>query len=423
MHKLWRSRFRKQRKTEEQQPSYLSVIDLGTEYVKALVVEVDDSQATIVGYGTARHQAPCVAGGRLADVGAVVATCEQALCQAEDMTEATCAGKVVPDQAVLSVPDPVVRGEAFAIRHHRAQSRQPITASELEAALQRLQRAALRRLHDEGAAADEVTVLDTALVEMCVDGHRVTDPVGFRGQVLDVVVFNVVAPDGLLAALDAVAEGLEVEPLALAFGGRPLVRCLPADGALVLDVGGRATAVYRVRNGEVAAMRHLPLGGTALTHRLSEAFDLSWARAEGLKRAYGDGRLDDDGVAAVQRVLWPLVAEWLAGVGGAMKDMAGVEPLPHLIYLCGGGSQLPDVERGLRSLEWANGVAFERYPEVQVVEPEDIGQVSDRAQCSLGRSGVMAQTLARWVLVEEQSGLATELLRKVTRKDHSVHSF
>ena len=90
MHKLWRPRFRKQRKTEEQPPSYLSVIDLGTEYVKALVVEVADSQAAVVGYGAARHPVAFVAAGRLTDVGAVVATCEPALCPAEDRTEATC---------------------------------------------------------------------------------------------------------------------------------------------------------------------------------------------------------------------------------------------------------------------------------------------------------------------------------------------
>jgi len=52
---LWQRPFRKNREAGDK-PSFRSVIDLGTEYVKALVVEVKEDCAVIIGQGASARR-------------------------------------------------------------------------------------------------------------------------------------------------------------------------------------------------------------------------------------------------------------------------------------------------------------------------------------------------------------------------------
>jgi len=421
LNNLWQNPFRKNRE-ENDKPSFRSVIDLGTEYVKALVVEVEEDRAVIIGQGIARHKGSYVSDGAIGDLETITATCDQALCQAEDMTEEVYGRKVVPDQAVMGVPSPLVRGAAYTVRQQRSSLRRPVSQRELTQLLQRVQRLALQQLSQEFASG-ELALVDSSIIEIAIDGHGVTDPMGFRGENLAVTVFNAMALRESLDGLRAIAEGLELEPPLLVPESQVVASFLKGSEVIGLDVGGRGTEVFWTRNGGLLASRTVPLGGQAVSQRLAEGLRLSLQEAEALKLSYSRSQISETIPATVSEILSGAVTTWLAEVERQLMALVGEGNLPHCIYLWGGGSELPELVEAVRTFPWMRELLFARCPEVEVLNPERVSGLLDRTGLSLGRAGLMVMGLARWAYaneMENEADLPAQLLAKVIRRDFNT---
>ena len=418
MNNLWQNPFRKN-KEENDKPSFRSVIDLGTEYVKALVVEVQEDRAVIIGRGVARHKGSYASGSAIGDLGAVTATCDQALRQAEDMTEQVYGRKVVPDQAVVGVPNVLIRGAAYTVKQQRSSPTRPVSQRELTQLLQRVQRLALQQLSQE-FASEGLALVDSVITEIVIDGHRVTDPVGFRGENLAVTVFNALALRESLDGLRSIAEGLELEPPLLVPESGVVASFLKGSEAIGLDVGGRGTEIFWTRNGGLLASRTMSLGGRAISQRLAEGLCLSFQEAEDLKLSYHRAQVNETASVSLGEVLNGAVAVWLTEVERHLMALSVEGDLPHCIHLWGGGSELPELVEAVKTYPWMRELPFARCPEVEVLNPERVPGVLDRTGLSLGRGGLMVMGLARWACADEMkngASLPEQLLAKVMRKD------
>ena len=63
------------------------------------------------------------------------------------------------------------------------------------------------------------------------------------------------------------------------------------------------------------------------------------------------------------------VAVWAAGVELVIEELAGGELLPSRIYLCGGGSRLPEIREALAAERFWKRLPFARPPEVSLMAP------------------------------------------------------
>src|SRR3989338_5958680 len=61
----------------------LVALDIGTEYVKALVCKISDGRAEVIGVGRQHQELSAMQAGAVADISAVVEACDQALTEAE----------------------------------------------------------------------------------------------------------------------------------------------------------------------------------------------------------------------------------------------------------------------------------------------------------------------------------------------------
>jgi cell division protein FtsA len=415
---LLQNPFRKNRE-ENDKPSFRSVIDLGTEYVKALVVEVQEDRAVIIGQGVARHKGSYASDGTISDLETVTATCDQALRQAEDMTEEVYGRKVVPDRAVIGIPNSLIRGAAYTVKQQRSSPKRPVSQRELIQLLQRGQRLALQQLSQEFASR-ELVLVDNSIAEIVIDDHGVTDPLGFRAKNLGVTVFNALALRESLDGLRSIAEGLELEPPLLVPESRVVASLLKGSEVVGLDVGGRGTEIFWSRNGGLLASRTVPLGGRAVSQRLAEGLHLSLQKAETLKLSYSRSQINEMTPASVGEILSGAIVVWLAEVERQLMDLAGGGNLPHCIRLWGGGSELPELVEAARTFPWMRELPFARCPEVEVLNPERIPGLLDRTGLSLGRSGLTVMGLARWACegeVKSGASLPDQLLAKVIKKD------
>src|SRR5438876_605426 len=94
---------------------HLLALDIGTEYVKALIAEANGDELKIIGVGRKHQELSDMHTGAIADIGAVVRNCEAALSDAEQQ-----AG-VQAKRVVIGIAGELVKGVTNTIRYKRPQ--------------------------------------------------------------------------------------------------------------------------------------------------------------------------------------------------------------------------------------------------------------------------------------------------------------
>jgi cell division protein FtsA len=77
-----------------------------------------------------------------------------------------------------------------------------------------------------------------------------------------------------------------------------------------------------------------------------------------------------------------------------MDELAAGDLLPGRIYLCGGGSRLPEIRSALADESFARQLPFTRPPEVTILAPEQIETVRDDTQLLEDQQDVTPMGLA-----------------------------
>ena len=271
-----------------------TALDVGTEFAKALVFDIDaDGHGTVRGVGRKRQGLAHMQSGTVADIAAVVDNCAVALQEAEEMAGFR------PTQVVIGIAGELVKGFTTTHSQERKKPDQPITEAELQRLIDAVQREALHEAEraitwETGLPHVDVRLVHAAVTGASIDGYALTNPVGFQGRHVKIGIFNAFAPLVHLGALQSVASQLDLELLEIVAEPYAVARVLGSDqirqaGALFVDVGGGTTDVALVRQGGIEGTRMFALGGRAFTKSLADRLDLPFPRAEALKVDYARG--------------------------------------------------------------------------------------------------------------------------------------
>src|SRR3954466_11558939 len=358
-----------------------TALDIGTEFAKALVFEIDETgHGTVRGVGRKRQGLSHMQSGTVADIAAVVDNCAVALQEAEEMAGFR------PTQVVIGIAGELVKGFTTTLTQERKRPDQPISDAELVKLIDSVQREALQEAQrsitwETGLPQVDVRLVHSAIVGASIDGYGLTNPVGFQGRHVKIGIFNAFAPLVHLGALQPVASQLDLELLEIVAEPYAVARVLGPEqvrqaGALFVDVGGGTTDVALARQGGIEGTRMFALGGRAFTKSLADRLDLPFPRAESAKVDYAKGLPVDDR-DTIAGIVADDVAVWAAGVELVMEELGGGDLLPGRIYLCGGGSRLPEIAAALRAERFWNGLSFARPPEVVVMAPDQVEAISD----------------------------------------------
>src|SRR3954467_10061682 len=296
-----------------------TALDVGTEFAKALVFDIDASgHGTVRGVGRKRQGLSHMQSGTVADIAAVVDNCAVALQEAEEMAGFR------PTQVVIGIAGELVKGFTTTHSQERKKADQPITDAELQRLIDGVQKEALREAErsitwETGLPHVDVRLVHSAIVGASIDGYGLTNPVGFQGRHIRIGIFNAFAPLVHLGALQSVASQLDLELLEVVAEPYAVARVLGSDqirqsGALFVDVGGGTTDVALVRQGGIEGTRMFALGGRAFTKSIADRLELPFPRAEALKVDYARGlavdRRDDIAANAAHDITaWAAVAD------------------------------------------------------------------------------------------------------------------
>jgi cell division protein FtsA len=400
--------------------SACTALDVGTEFAKALVFEIDErGRGTVKGVGRQRQGLSHMQSGTVADIGAVVDNCAVALQEAEEMAGFR------PTAVVIGIAGELVKGFTTTRVEERRRPEQPITEGELQRLIEGIQRDSLRDAErtitwETGLPQVDVRLVHAAVTGSLIDGYPVTNPVGFKGRHLRLGIFSAFAPLVHIGALESVAAQLDLELLAIVAEPYAVARCLGGGGVvqaggLFVDVGGGTTDVALVRGGGIEATRMFALGGRAFTKSIAERLDLPFPRAEALKIDVARG-LGEEHREAVTRIVAEDVAVWTAGVELVLEELAGGELLPGRIFLCGGGAGLPEIGEALRDAPFSARLPFSRPPEVRVLEPSQVEAIVDVTHLLVDQQDVTPMALAYQALeLQGEEAPLDALLHRVIR--------
>ncbi len=368
---------------------YIVALDIGTEYVKALVAKIEGDDVKIVGVGRSRQELGDMYAGAIADISGVVKNCEEALIEAE--TQAGLQAKRV----VIGIAGELVKGVTNTIRYRRPQPDKPLDSGEMEFIIEKVQERAHNKAQKQIALETgnddvEVKLVNSALVSIHIDGYKVSNPIGFQGHDVAIQIYTAFAPMVHIGALERVADELSLELIAVAAEPFAVSRSVLGNDtssnltAILVDIGGGSTDIAVVDDGGVEGTKMFGIGGRSFTKTIASELEISYDEAEKLKVNIESDKIKPAVAEEVNKAIDKTLEVWLAGVELALGEFDAIDHLPTRILLCGGGASLKRLVNALQKQNWQAELPFTRKPTVHHIKPSEVigitdetGQVSD----------------------------------------------
>ncbi len=362
---------------------YLVGLDIGTEFVKALIAQVEGDELQIIGQGRAHQGLSDMQAGAISNIAAVVKNCDTALRDAEQQ-----AGVSVRS-VVIGIAGELVKGTTTTVRCTRKNASKPLDISEVEQIITLVQERAEKRAKKQlaielGGKEVEIKLVNSALVGIEIDGYTVTNPVGFQGKDVVVQLYTAFAPLIHIGALERTAQELDLDLLAVAAEPFAVSRSVIGDqenatmSAILMDVGGGTTDIAVINEGGVQGTKMFGIGGRAYTRSIERAMDIEFSQAEDLKLAIGTSRIPSHKQAIIEGSLKKTLDVWTSGIDLALGEFDNLDHLPHQVLLCGGGSSLAMLVDSLENGNWYKKLPFTRRPVIRHIEPDQVVGIIDK---------------------------------------------
>lgn len=363
----------------EQQQRYISVLDIGTSKVLALIGEVqDDDKINIVGLGQAPSRG--LRAGMVTNIDATVQAIRQAVNDAELMADTKIthvttgiAGnhiRSLNSQGVVKIKD----GE--------------VTQADIDRAIETAK--AINIPPDQ-------KILDAVVQDYIIDTQLgVREPIGMSGVRLDTRVHIITGASTAVQNVQKCIErcGLKSDQIMLqplASGQAVLTEDEKDLGVCVIDIGGGTTDIAVYMNGAIRHTSVIPAGGNLITKDLSKSLRTPLDAAEYIKIHYGVTSCDTEGLGEMievpgvgDRTSRQVSSKVLAAIISArIQEIFGVvlgelqksgfpkEVLNAGIVLTGGVSMMTGI------VEFAEKI-FD-LP-VRIGAPQEMGGLSDRVR-------------------------------------------
>ena len=358
------------------------VLDIGTEFIKCLIFEIKGDKAEILGAGKVRQKLTEMRGGTVLDIEGVTKNAQQAIAKVEKMAGMSA------DQVIVGIAGELVKGTTTTVHYSRSKPKERIAISELKSIVDKVQRRAFDKARESlawetGHSEIDVKLVNAAIVDVKIDGYRVTNPLGFQGKDVSVSVFNAFAPITHLGALQTICEELGLDLIAIAAEPYAVAKAVGLEdsldfSAIFMDLGGGTTDIAVVRNGGLEGTKMIAIGGRSFTKRLSQVLSVPFETAEEIKISYSNGLLDKKSAKIVRKALMADCKVWLSGVELTLEEFSQDELLPSRILLCGGASALPEIQEALQTEKWSSAIAFAKPPKIDFIRTEEVAKVIDK---------------------------------------------
>lgn len=357
-------------------------LDIGTDFIKSVIARsAKNSPFEILGIGHVKQARGAMNAGTITNIPAVTESCELAIHDAEQQS-----GLAV-HSVVVGIAGELVKSSTSTVRYHRERPDRPLSDSELSVLLERVQETtrekALKEISFETDNPHaEVSLINSAIVSVSVDGQKVNNPIGFKCHEVIVEFYTAFAPRVHVRAIEKICSDLNLDLLAIAVDPFATCRALLGDEenastpSIIIDIGGGNTNLAIVdRNG---------IRGT-------------YTFSIGAKSIHND------------------ISIWFSGLEIALGMFPTVETLPSNILLCGGGANNLELQETLAIGDWFHGLSFSRRPLINLIDPSSLPDLENHSSRELDSTFTTAIGLARIAVDTMESGKGEGFATKISK--------
>jgi len=399
---------------------YFLALDIGTDVIQALVCEVEGIKVKILGVGKRNQKLGDMQNGVVTDIASVINNCHAAIREAENMAGA------ITEKMILGISGELVKGATSTTSYIRRDASTKMDLAELKNIVHKVQWRAFDQVRNQmadetGYNEIDIKLVNAAIVDIRIDGYKVSNPIGFQGKEVTLSIYNAFAPLVHYGALQTIAAEIDKELLSIAAEPYTLTRCMNHEdagqfAAIFVDIGAGTTDIAIVKDGSVEGTKMFTLGGRTFTKRLAQSLNISYKEAEEIKLLYSQDKLERQSHKIVREAIKSDCDLWLSGVILTLESFENIDELPCKILLSGGAAHLPEIKEILEGREWFKSLPFSRKPQINLFHPKMITSVIDETKLLKDQQDIIPMALANLAIeLTSKEQLLAKVLKKVVR--------
>ena len=361
-------------------------LDIGTETIKSILFTMNDYGVTVNKVSRIQQQQHAMRSGIITNLDTVLENCKLSI----NELLSNLKPEEFPRYVMMGIAGEYVQGVSIVVNYEREQHfEKEVTQKEQEKIIKEVKSQIAVTGKDDlslrtGLKNDDIEILHITPTGMEIGGMPVNSLVGYKGRNVKLNFYASFAPRTYTEALRKVASSLNFEVLGIV--SQPFAVARAHSGgrntnfsAIFLDVGGGTTDVAIVKNGNVADTQMFAFGGRVFTKELARLTGSDFRHAELRKIKYSQKELPKEVMRQVQKTMYTTATLWMRTLKAALESCEDVGPLPTQIYLCGGGSLLPDIKSALMEFPWKRYLPIAVVPKIEMFTPDLLGSVTDNS--------------------------------------------
>jgi len=410
---------KKKKEKAQAEGEILLALDIGTEFVKAVLFTADKTtqEVHIKGFGRVKQHGNAMQGAMIINIENVVHTCDRAIGKALQNADKVAVARnrmrggsvqtQIPKSAIVGIAGELVQGITIVADYNREGPDDKIDKDETDEVVKRIKEQAFKDAvvdisEEIGVDPNSLEEINTKINSTYIDGLKVDNPIGFTGKEVSYKVFSTFAPKIHLNSLRDILKQLKLHVLSIEVEPYTISRAIKGGraenySAVIIDIGGGTTDVALVDNGSIIGTKMFAYGGRVFTKRISKDLNIGFAEAEELKLKYSDQKLGKKMETNIKKALAKDVEIWAEGVELALEELEDVDTYPTTFFLCGGGSALPEIKQALIEYPWLQSLAFLKYPDVKYLFPNQLEDIFDETKLAISPEDVAPIALARMI--------------------------
>ena len=361
-------------------------LDIGTESIKSLLFTMGEYGVTVSRISRIQQQQHAMRSGIITNLDTVLENCRLSINQLVSNLKP----EEYPKKVIMGIAGEYVQGVSIVVNYEREEHfEKEVTKKEQDKILNEVKSQISVSGKDDlgvrtGLKNDDIEILHITPTGLEIGGMPVSTLIGYKGREVRLNFYASFAPKTYTEALRKVAASLNFEVLGIVSQPFAVARAHSGGSntnfsAIFVDVGGGTTDVAIVKNGNVAETQMFAFGGRVFTKELARLTDSDFRHAEQRKIKYSEKELPKEIMRQVQKTMYTTAGLWVRTLKVALENCEDVGPLPTQIYLCGGGSLLPDIKQSLLEFPWKKYLPIAVIPKIDMFTPNLLGSIIDNS--------------------------------------------
>jgi len=373
-------------KTKVQANENIIALDIGTEQLKIILFKTDELGITIDKISRVEQQQHAMKSGIIKNLDTVLANCRLAISELNDRLPQ----EEYPKNVVMGIAGEYIQGVSIVVNYQREENHENEVTSKEEGKILAQIRNKIEASGKEdlsqriGLTSEDIEILHITQTGLEIGGMPVDSLIGYKGRDVKLHFYASFAPKTYTEALKKVALELKMNVLGIVSQPFAVARAYSGSSnrdfsAIFIDIGGGTTDIAIVEKGNVVETKMFAFGGRTFTKEISKILELDYRYAEQRKIKYSEKTLNKELARDVQKIVYPVAKLWMKTLKSALSYCDDISSFPTQIYLCGGGSLLPEIKEVMLEFPWKKFLPFPVVPKIDFFTPEKLDLIKDNS--------------------------------------------